>query len=227
MAATRTGRRIDDAQVADLYEAVHLGLAGEDGKLRRLSTQAAAERVGVSRSTAYKVLGDQAAAKRVYERVLAARALEAAPQLRRKKPRGRPKKGEAPESLIADDEVRERVCTLLAKGHTIEAATRSAGISRTTWARWKKKGEAGEEPYASYVAEIDEAEATGCISLEGRVMSGEPGWQGAQQMLRWREPQRYGDRKQIEMTTGGDLAELSDEELADELAMLEGAEADA
>ena len=122
-------------------------------------------------------------------------------------------------------EVLDPILELLREGHSVRQSVRSGGVTDATFMLWEKKGEAGIEPYASHLAEIEEAKAQGAIRLEGKVMKGEPGWQGAAWLLERTRRTVYGKHDQLTLHREDELAEVGDDELEHLIDEAEVAEA--
>lgn len=80
---------------------------------------------------------------------------------------------------------------------TLARAAECGGISFETYRRWRKRGEAGEEPFCGFFAEVKEAErdAEEELLLRIREHSVET-WQAGAWLLERRYPARYGPPKQ-------------------------------
>jgi len=207
----RQGRAADDATLAAVHQALIV-----DG----MSQAAAAKAVGVSRRSVGTWSKDPDALRSAAERVESSKhtgpAEREPPRLGQMDKVGRP-------SIIIDDGVRGAVLGRLARGLTRSVACRAVGISTTTLLRWTKRGEAGDEPYASFIADIEAADASGECVLQERVIAGSVGWQGAAWMLE-RTRRDYGKRDEVVHVDGGALADMDDDEVARLLAEAEAAE---
>jgi hypothetical protein len=69
-------------------------------------------------------------------------------------------------------EVQRTVCDYIRACVPKSTACLAAGIHRSTMAEWMKRGRAGEQPYAEFVAAMDEAEAQGEVYLVNSVKEG-------------------------------------------------------
>lgn len=56
-------------------------------------------------------------------------------------------------------ELAGEMLTMLEEGAFVSSACAAAGISRSTWASWRERGNAGEEPFATFVESVAAAEA--------------------------------------------------------------------
>lgn len=216
---SRQGASANRATRAEVYRRVVL-----DGE----HVDQVAGEVDVSRRTIYRWLKDRArleadfhADRRENEAATSRASAKAAPAPKPKRPRGRPKG--AP--LIERPEVLDPILELLREGHSVRQSVRSGGVTDATFMLWEKKGEAGIEPYASHLAEIEEAKAQGAIRLEGKVMKGEPGWQGAAWLLERTRRTVYGKHDQLTLHREDELAEVGDDELEHLIDEAEVAEA--
>lgn len=55
-------------------------------------------------------------------------------------------------------EVHERICALVRAGNFRETASAAAGIDARTLRNWLRRGAEGEEPFATFSTDLDEAE---------------------------------------------------------------------
>ena len=60
--------------------------------------------------------------------------------------------------------LQERFCYAIRLGMRYQDACRYVGISPRSWQNWQNRGALGEEPYASFVAAVKEAEMEGMLS---------------------------------------------------------------
>ena len=78
-------------------------------------------------------------------------------------------------------------------------AARSAGVGRSTLYEWISKGEAGEEPYASFAAKLDAAEADAEAAMIATVHEASAkDARHAQWMLERRFAKRWASQAKIE-----------------------------
>ncbi len=79
---------------------------------------------------------------------------------------------------------KEVLIAALSKGMTIRAASALAHLSYETVYAWMRKGRAGEEPFASFLAELEQAEAECQQAALARVVAaGENDWKAAAWIL--------------------------------------------
>jgi hypothetical protein len=62
-------------------------------------------------------------------------------------------------SKVTDPAVQEKFLTAIRRGASYSAASRSIGIEDKTFFGWKRHARQGTEPYASFIARVEEAEA--------------------------------------------------------------------
>ena len=64
-----------------------------------------------------------------------------------------------PRQTDLNTQIQSRICEALRKGHYVKEACALAGISVASFYTWKKRGDAGEEPFAAFTEAVEEAEA--------------------------------------------------------------------
>jgi len=116
--------------------------------------------------------------------------------------------------------VRETILQGLRSGVTPYIAAGCAGISPKTWRTWMART---DEPYASFRAEVEQAQAQACASALAVVKSSDPkAWLRHAALLEgaWREPTKQvnvavgGSGVPIQVAPAHDLSRLSSEQLA-------------
>jgi transposase len=58
-----------------------------------------------------------------------------------------------------DDLTAKRICDAIATGNTGRCAATAAGVSYATIKQWVRRGRAGEEPFAAFLARLQKADA--------------------------------------------------------------------
>lgn len=102
---------------------------------------------------------------------------------------------------VLTEALQEEICKTLSCGIDVETACLREGISRSTYYGWRKRGEAGEEPFASFLEATDaamaevEKEVTHLIVRAAKVQ-----WQAGAWWLRFR---KSGGKQQVELTGPG------------------------
>lgn len=112
---------------------------------------------------------------------------------------------------MAKTKLNKRICDIicegLEKGNYIETCCRASGISRKTFHNWKKRGETGEEPFATFLRRTDEAEARGEMIhseiIHDTAIGGN--WLASAWLLERKYPQRFGKREQMALQTDNDF----------------------
>jgi len=136
--------------------------------------------------------------------------------------------------------VTKRFCEALRRGLPKRLAAAAAGIGERTYHSWRQRGEAGEEPYASFMAKVYEVEAELADdllrSLVGVATGIDEGTKDADKikaamfLLERRFPRDFGSKRAVELTgaeggpvkteasqpvfTDAQLAAMSPEQLA-------------
>src|SRR5678815_1727953 len=94
-------------------------------------------------------------------------------------------------------EVQEAICKALRAGNYRETAAQAAGIHRHTLRNWIIRGEAGEAPFAEFLAAAEKAEAMGERRLLREIRKGVDGWQARSWSLERRWPSRWSGRVRV------------------------------
>jgi hypothetical protein len=109
-------------------------------------------------------------------------------------------------------ELTVRVCKALRMGMDLERVLDVEGISRATFYQWRKLGRDGAEPYATFLAQTEDAFLNVELALHGTVLnealgqkkkgteeySRKPNWKAAAWMIRWRAS--GGGKQRVELT---------------------------
>lgn len=98
--------------------------------------------------------------------------------------------------------VRAAIVANLAHGATIQTACVAAGIHRGTYYDWKQKADAGEQPFAAFFKEIEQAEAQAEMThLKIVEQATQEDWKAAIWWLERRHPETWGRRDRFEHTS--------------------------
>ena len=105
--------------------------------------------------------------------------------------------------------VRAAILEAVRAGNYKATACAAAGIHRDTLNGWELRGRTGEEPYASFVEELEQAEAQSEIEMLSRVRNAEPSipevkgadpWQATAWAMERRFPKRWAQRVRAAVT---------------------------
>ena len=112
----------------------------------------------------------------------------------------------------------DEVCEWLSKGCSIRATLKIVGLTMETWSEWKKKGTAGELPYAAFVDRATRALGEG-VARRVRNIASAGDWHADAWMLERMHPDEFGKRTEITGANGGpvevhNVTALIDAELA-------------
>lgn len=149
---------------------------------------------------------------------------------RARKPPGpivkKPKPKQVRRSRLQMDPGVERILlAVIAVGGSQVAACRTAGIDRGTLNNWRIRGEAGEEPFASFMVKFRKAQEAAKVKyLRVIQQCAEDGdWRAAAWGLTKLYPSEFGERvtASVEVSAGPDLTKLTDEELEQWRALME------
>lgn len=91
-------------------------------------------------------------------------------------------------------EVQRSIITSVRRGNFRMTAAAAAGVHRNSLLSWEKRGDEGEEPYASFAIALQQAEAKAEMALLRKVRTAKPGvdlWQTAAWMLERRFASRW------------------------------------
>lgn len=110
---------------------------------------------------------------------------------------GEPNGGRVP-LIVAEPKVREQIIKFVQLGARRTQACAAVGVHRKTLIEWTKKGKEGREPWASFMADLDEAEAY----AEMRLLSlwsthAQTNWQAARDLLKVRFRERWSDEAAV------------------------------
>ncbi|MBI05356.1 MAG: hypothetical protein CMM54_00075 [Rhodospirillaceae bacterium] len=104
------------------------------------------------------------------------------------------------------DERREAICRMIVEGVPLKTAARAAGVTYNTLRNWMQRGEKGDEPYALFKEEVEEAQAVCEAQLVGIIKSAavqESGgeWRAALALLSRKFPERWSEKRQLEVSS--------------------------
>ena len=104
-------------------------------------------------------------------------------------------------------ELCDEICEYIAMGNYIERCCQAVGIAKSTFYNWKKRGEKGEEPYATFLKRVNKVEAKAEIKHTGIIHDiAETGnWMASAWLLERKYPNRFGKREQMALQTDNDF----------------------
>ncbi len=129
------------------------------------------------------------------------------------RPRGRPKG----DGLTLTPEIVKAITDDMALAMPFEHAVGRAGVNLATAYLWKRRGEAGEEPYATFAQAVTRARCQAVRVLTVRALTGGKGSSQATWFLERRYPKDYGSRQRLEIT-GNDGSPIEHEIRLDPVA---------
>jgi transposase len=121
------------------------------------------------------------------------------------------------------DEVHKQIVAHLRIGAYVETAAAAAGIVKSTFYDWLRRGETGEEPFASFSADVARVTAEVEIELLCEVRTGDKDrWRSAMTLLERKFPKRWGQRTELTLKNSDSPTKeafdaLTDDELEAEL----------
>lgn len=101
-------------------------------------------------------------------------------------------------------ELCDEICSYIEMGNYITRCCQAVGIHPTTYRTWKKKGEKGIEPYASFLKRVEKVEAKAEIVHTGvihNVATEQGNWLASAWLLERKYPNRFGKREQMALNT--------------------------
>lgn len=115
--------------------------------------------------------------------------------------------GRKGKKIILTEDLCGRICKYLAMGNYVEDCCKAVGISKSTFYNWKKLGENGEEPYATFLERVEEAEAKAIVTHVGIIHdTAETGnWLASAWLLERKHPNKFGKREQMALQTDNDF----------------------
>jgi hypothetical protein len=121
-----------------------------------------------------------------------------------------PKRRRPRSELALTDATREKIIGYLRIGSDVTIAALAAGIHRDTFYGWCERGRAGEEPFATFLDQVEEARALHEVMLAGHVYAACRGddklarnWKQNIEVLARRYPERWRLRDRTEVTGPG------------------------
>jgi hypothetical protein len=85
--------------------------------------------------------------------------------------------------------VQATLCDFIRKGNYTTIACKAAGVSPDTLSRWRKRGEQGQEPFAAFERQLEQAELDAETALVEIWRNQAPGdWRAARNLLARRFP---------------------------------------
>jgi len=98
--------------------------------------------------------------------------------------------------------ITDEICRWLAQGCSIKATCKIVGIPQETFFAWRKRGEAGDEPFASFSERITREVGAGLSARLSKVIHAGD-WRADAWMLERMHPDEFGKRTEITGKDGG------------------------
>lgn len=103
-------------------------------------------------------------------------------------------------------ELQESIVLNLASGVYAVTACELAGIDESTFYKWRKCADAGEEPYFQFFQSVKKAEAQAEVRAATLVQKAMPNdWKACMTWLERKFPGRWGRKDKVEQKLTGDL----------------------
>ena len=102
---------------------------------------------------------------------------------------------------LLDQDLTERLLEAIKLGMYTEHACAYAGISSSTFRRWREKAEEGIEPFQSFWLQVNKAEADAIIRRVARIeQAGKDGqWQADAWLLERKYPDKFGRKEKLQL----------------------------
>jgi hypothetical protein len=121
-----------------------------------------------------------------------------------------PKKRRRGQPTRCTPELTKIICASISSGNYLWVAAKTAGISRDTLQDWKRRGAEGEQPYARFLADFDQAEINCEAALVKKWHDAAPAdWRAARDLLARRFPERWSERWEDQRTPGASLFQIN------------------
>lgn len=126
-----------------------------------------------------------------------------------------------------NDDVREKIVSLVRAGNYPEVAAQAAGIASRTYYEWMAKGDEGRDPYAQFAQAVKEAQAAAeshaVTIIRKAAMDGS--WQAAAWFLERSKAERWRRKENVELTgkDGGPVKQqvVGDDQRAEVTALID------
>lgn len=101
-----------------------------------------------------------------------------------------------------DETTEAKILAAVRAGCYPTPAVEMAGVHKTTFYSWRERGEAGEEPFASFLDRLKKARAEGHVALVARIrQAADAGtWQAAAWLLERQYPDLWARRERHELS---------------------------
>ncbi len=140
---------------------------------------------------------------------------------------------DTPREILPFEEhrIRDLILTRLTRGYPLKTILRACGLSWEAWATWRRRGHSGSEPFATFVREVEVAQAEGAIGLLDQVRAAGEGapdqhgiwkndWKASRWLLERQDPDQFVEvskslsaHVEIPAQRIVDVTQLSDEDL--------------
>ena len=115
------------------------------------------------------------------------------------RPPGRPTPTSNGGHTILTPELADQLLSIIGRGHYINAACASVGITKQTLSHWRKLAEQGVEPYTDLIDRLKTAYEAAEVALGDKVLAAADlpqHWPAAMTYLERTRPEKYGRRDQ-------------------------------
>ena len=106
--------------------------------------------------------------------------------------------------FVKEPLLKQKLLAMIEKGNYLSTSCEACGITLATLNNWKRKAREGEEPYVSFLAELNEAERKAeTVIAEGIYDIGfdKRNWTALAWLLERKNPERWGRKDRVDVAS--------------------------
>ncbi len=111
-----------------------------------------------------------------------------------------------PNPTKCSPELTAHICDLIRRGWRIVSACQAVGISKTSYYNWRVQGDKGEEPFDTFLEDVEQAEAIAFGAMAEKVFRGDADWISAMTFLERRDRDGWGKHEKHELEHTGSIS---------------------